>query len=72
MTQPSAFGGEGGELDPTVRYRSSRQNYVIDTGDEATLLPRRVRPLLPSACKGHRRMIEYQRPKTSTEQLFLL
>ena len=40
MTQPFAFGGEEGpdKFDPTVRYRSSLQNYVIDTGDEVILV----------------------------------
>ncbi len=40
MTQPFAFGGEDGPaaFDPTVRYRSSLTNYVIDTGDEVILV----------------------------------
>lgn len=39
MLQPFAFGGEGMEgLDPSVRYRSSLQNYVIDTGSEVILV----------------------------------
>ncbi|MBR0368920.1 MAG: MBL fold metallo-hydrolase [Clostridia bacterium] len=39
MLQPFAMGGEGMEgLDPTVRYRSSLQNYVIDTGSEVILV----------------------------------
>ena len=39
MTQPFAFGGEGAEgTDPGVKYRSSLQNYVIDTGDEVILV----------------------------------
>jgi len=39
MTQPFAMGGEGAEgLDPSVRYRSSLQNYVIDTGSEVILV----------------------------------
>jgi len=40
MTQPFAFGGEEGmeKFDPTVRYRSSLQNYVIDTGSEVILV----------------------------------
>ena len=39
MLQPFAFGGEDGPeaFDPAVRYRSSLQNYVIDTGDEVIL-----------------------------------
>lgn len=39
MTQPFAMGGEGADgLDPAVRYRSSLQNFVIDTGDEVILV----------------------------------
>ena len=39
MTQPFAFGGEGAEgLDTSVRFRSSLQNYVIDTGNEIILV----------------------------------
>ena len=39
MTQPFAFGGEGMEgTDPSVKYRSSLQNFVIDTGSEVILV----------------------------------
>ncbi|MGN1382746.1 MAG: rubredoxin [Eubacterium sp.] len=40
MLQPFAFGGEEGpeKFDPRVRYRSSLQNYVIDTGKEVILV----------------------------------
>ena len=39
MTQFLAMAGEGAEgLDPTVKYRSSLQNYLIDTGDEVILV----------------------------------
>ena len=39
MTQALAFGGEGMDgVDPAVRYRSSLQNYVIDTGSEVILV----------------------------------
>ena len=39
MLQPFAMGGEGVEgLDPSVRYRSSLQNFVIDTGSEVILV----------------------------------
>ncbi|MCR5648068.1 MAG: MBL fold metallo-hydrolase [Oscillospiraceae bacterium] len=39
MTQALAFGGEGMEgVDPSVRYRSSLQNFVVDTGDEVILV----------------------------------
>lgn len=39
-TQPFAFGGEEGvdKFDPSVRYRGSLQNYLIDTGDEVILV----------------------------------
>ena len=39
MSQAFALGGEGMDgLDPSVRYRSSLQNYVIDTGSEVILV----------------------------------
>ncbi len=40
MTQPFAMGGEEGmeKFDPSVRYRSSLQNFVIDTGYEVILV----------------------------------
>ena len=39
MAQPFAFGGEGMEgTDPAVKYRSSLQNFVIDTGEEVILV----------------------------------
>ena len=40
MNQPFAFGGEEGveKFDPSVKYRSGLQNYVIDTGDEVILV----------------------------------
>lgn len=39
-SQPFAFGGEDGmdKFDPSVRYRGSLQNYLIDTGDEVILV----------------------------------
>jgi len=39
-SQPFAFGGEEGPaaFDPSVRYRGSLQNYLIDTGDEVILV----------------------------------
>ena len=38
--QPFAFGGEEGmdKFDPSIRYRGSLQNYLIDTGSEVILL----------------------------------
>lgn len=40
MNQAFAFGGEEGldHFDPTVKYRSSIQNYLIDTGDDVILV----------------------------------
>ncbi len=39
MTRPFALGGEGAEgLDPAVKYRSSLQNWIIDTGSEVILV----------------------------------
>ncbi len=39
-SQPFAFGGEEGmdKFDPSVKYRGSLQNYLIDTGDEVILV----------------------------------
>ena len=39
-TQPFVFGGEEGadKFDPTIRYRGSLQNYLIDTGKEVVLV----------------------------------
>lgn len=39
-SQPFVFGGEEGpeKFDPTVRYRGSLQNYLIDTGKEVILV----------------------------------
>ena len=40
MTQAFAFGGEEGmeNFDASIKYRSSIQNYLIDTGDEVILI----------------------------------
>lgn len=39
MTQTFALGGEGFDgLDPKVKYRSSLQNFVVDTGSEVILI----------------------------------
>lgn len=52
MTQPFAFGGEGAEgLDPTVKYRSSLQNFVIDTGDDVILVDTGMPKEAPQAPK---------------------
>ena len=39
-SQPFAFGGEDGmdKFDPSVRYRGSLQNYLIDTGKDVILV----------------------------------
>ncbi|MBQ9239770.1 MAG: MBL fold metallo-hydrolase [Duodenibacillus sp.] len=39
-TQPFVMGGEEGaeRFDPSIRYRGSLQNYLIDTGDEVILV----------------------------------
>ena len=39
-SQPMVFGGEEGpdKFDPSVRYRGSLQNYLIDTGNEVILV----------------------------------
>ena len=39
-SQPFAFGGEegAGKFDPSIRYRGSLQNYLIDTGSEVILV----------------------------------
>ena len=39
-SQPFAFGGEEGadKFDPSIRYRGSLQNYLIDTGSEVILV----------------------------------
>ncbi len=40
MNQPFAFGGEEGReaFDDQIIYRSSLQNFLIDTGDEVILI----------------------------------
>ncbi len=51
MLQPFAMGGEDGPqaFDPAVRYRSSLQNYVIDTGDEVILVDTGMPKEVPDA-----------------------
>ncbi|MBR6424764.1 MAG: MBL fold metallo-hydrolase [Oscillospiraceae bacterium] len=48
-SQPFAFGGEEGPaaFDPSVRYRGSLQNYLIDTGDEVILVDTGLPALTP-------------------------
>ena len=40
MTQGFAFGGEEGpeKFDNSIKYRSSIQNFLIDTGDDVILV----------------------------------
>ena len=40
ISQPFVFGGKKGpqSFDPTIRYRGSLQNFLIDTGDEVILV----------------------------------
>lgn len=59
MTQPFAFGGEEGmeAFDPAVRYRSSLQNYVIDTGDEVILVDTGMPAEVPDAIPDEQTMI---------------
>ena len=50
MTQAFAFGGEGMDgIDPAVKYRSSLQNYVIDTGSEVILVDTGIPAEAPDA-----------------------
>ena len=58
MTQALAFGGEGMDgIDPTVKYRSSLQNYVIDTGDEVILVDTGMPSEVPDAVPDEKTMI---------------
>lgn len=58
MTQAFAFGGEGMDgIDPTVRYRSSLQNYVIDTGDEVILVDTGMPAETPDAVPDEKTLI---------------
>lgn len=59
MAQPFAMGGEDGpeRFDPAVRYRSSLQNFVIDTGDEVILVDTGVPKEVPDAVPDETTMI---------------
>ena len=58
MTQALAFGGEGMDgIDPTVRYRSSLQNYVIDTGSEVILVDTGMPSEVPDAVPDEKTLI---------------
>ena len=51
MRQPFAFGGEEGpeKFDPSVMYRSSLQNFVIDTGSDVILVDTGMPDGIPDA-----------------------
>ncbi len=58
MTQPFAMGGEGTDgMDPAVRYRSSLQNYVIDTGSEVILVDTGMPSEVPDAVPDEKTFI---------------
>ena len=58
MTQALAFGGEGMEgVDPAVKYRSSLQNYVIDTGSEVILVDTGLPSEFPEQVPDEKTMI---------------
>lgn len=58
MTQALAFGGEGMDgIDPAVRYRSSLQNFVIDTGDEVILVDTGVPAGVPDQVPDEKTLI---------------
>ena len=58
MSQALAFGGEGMEgVDPAVRYRSSLQNFVIDTGSEVILVDTGMPSEVPDAIPDEKTLI---------------
>ncbi len=58
MSQALAFGGEGMDgVDPAVRYRSSLQNYVIDTGSEVILVDTGMPAEVPDAVPDEKTLI---------------
>ena len=59
MTQPFAFGGEEGPqaFDPAVRYRSSLQNFVIDTGSQVILVDTGLPDGVPDQVPDEKTMI---------------
>ena len=65
MTRPFAMGGEDGpdKFDPAVRYRSSLQNYLIDTGDEVILIDTGMPSEAPDTVPDDKTMI-YMGSKT--------
>lgn len=59
MTQPFAFGGEEGTqaFDSSVRYRSSLQNFLIDTGKEVILVDTGLPAEVPDAIPDEKSMV---------------
>ena len=58
MTQALALGGEGMDgIDPTVKYRSSLQNYVIDTGSEVILVDTGMPSEIPDVVPDEKTLI---------------
>jgi len=58
MTEGLAFGGEGSDgIDPARKYRSSLQNYVIDTGNEVILVDTGVPSEMPEQVPDEKTMI---------------
>lgn len=58
MTQALAFGGEGMEgINPSVKYRSSLQNFVIDTGSEVILVDTGMPAETPDAIPDEKTLI---------------
>ena len=58
MTQALAFGGEGMDgINLTVKYRSSLQNYVIDTGSEIILVDTGMPSEVPDAIPDEKTLI---------------
>ena len=53
MNQPFAFGGEEGKeaFDEQIIYRSSLQNFLIDTGDEVILVDTGFKAGFPAPAK---------------------
>ena len=53
MNQPFAFGGEEGKdaFDEQIIYRSSLQNFLIDTGKEVILVDTGFKPEFPVPAK---------------------
>ena len=58
MSQALAFGGEGMDgVDPTVLYRSSLQNFLIDTGSEVILVDTGMPAETPDAVPDEKTII---------------